>query len=76
MEKRKISNVNKVLLSALKSKAGITVGHIVMIGTIPSYSCAYQTAMYAKRRELLEKIGKRFYITEDGKLRLQKASLP
>lgn len=70
MKRKKIPNVSKILLSALKSQKGITVGYISMIGTIPTYSCAYQTAMYATRRGLLEKIEDRFYITENGKQRL------
>ena len=69
-----LPNAQRVLLSAYKSKFGISVSHIVQLKNISSYSAAYQLAMRLKKKGLLAKVEDKFFITEAGieKLRSDK----
>ena len=72
-----LTNIQKVLLSAYKSKRGITVGMAGMIKTISPLN-AYQTVMRIKALGFLarsEFYKRRFFITQAGIEKLRRSGL-
>ena len=72
-----MTNIEKVLLAASKSKRGITVGMAGMIKTVSPLN-AYQTVMRIKALGFVarsEFYNRRFVITEAGKEKLCKCGM-
>ena len=72
-----MTNIQKVLLSAYKSKTGVTIGMIGMFKTITPLN-AYPTVMRIKASGYLTKSlinNRRFIITEAGKEKLRSSRL-